>query len=821
MQSSISNARTRVLAATTALAVTLVFYLVFGGQKLGEGEFAPRRWVEQPAGAAGGPPDHARDRAPVLEPADSGLAISGVVIHARFGSPVLASVCLDNSECIVSSRETGAFRTTKTGTESPSLLVSAAGYVSQQVHSDTEDDLRHIVVSLEPLNPAKVVLRNTDGSSAVDRVLRWQASTIGRRTRDNSNWFDGLAHTTGEPVVTRTNAAGESELALSGPATVDVLSATGVTQTSLRLQPGEQVEVVLEDGFLTLRFVAKDTGEPLAGLLVETWRPLDPRSTAQRHESDVTGVIRIPASRSPVLVKPLLADEVPRLSLAGGSAAAATTLSSDSGLIRLPNALEGEDLSIEVDLVPDRDRAILELRNEIDGTVVSGPACVALRRIAGAIKSDGRESEMPYVRMPRSLPKVISAAREGLLPIPPHLMQELDRVPESLSEIEMVVTVDGFLPLHLPDVRTVLSSGLTTTHSMKPIPLRWVELSYADGPAYRGRAAVYSPLHNAYCINSEVGDDGRLGPFDWLGGDVEVITEVMGRSPRQPAVLVPESSLRDSERVSITLPSRTGAITVSGVPSINSALGLVALRLESGIEYDPSRIDGSNCQFDGLPVGRYAVGPRDWLRGALANSRVTQGVFSSPESSLSTLQVQPDTTVDTPWHASWAAAFDLRGRVRVTGVTSHEPLLVPIYGIRDPSSEASRDLVPLVVLSAARTAIPVEDAGWYRIRAGSPAPDLIAICLPDAAGWCDINAIHLVATIEPGESIEIATGSIVLSWDRALPDDDLGVRYRVDREDLRWPVRGPAVWSNSTWSAETELRLQGVPTCVRSIVRVR
>jgi hypothetical protein len=619
-------------------------------------------------------------------------------------------------------------------------------------------------------------------------------------------------------VITRTDAEGRSELALSVPATVDVLSESGTVGATLRLQPGEHVEVVLAEGGLSLTLIENDSDQPLAGIQVETWKPLDPRSATQLYETDSTGVIRIPASSAPIFVKPLLIDEAPKLRVIGGSASASATLSADPGVIRLPHAIEGEELLIELTFFPARDRARLELVNEIDGTAVTGPAHVALRRTVPGVSSDGSPRELPYVRMPKSMRKTISSVRDGELLVPPHVMNELDRVPESLSEVELVVTVDGFRPLHLADVRSVLLPGQAgTAHSMMPAPHRWMQVSHADGSAYRGRVAVYSPHDHAYCFNSEVGDGGVFGPFDWLGGDVEVITEVMGRSPRQPAQLVPASNLELQEKIAITLPSRTGSIAVQGVPAFSSALGLVALRYDSGIEYPPTSTGESDCRFDGLPIGKYAVGPRDWLRGALANSRVTHGVFSSADSTQSMLQVRAGVVTTAQWQHAWAAASDLRGRVRIVGSASSEPLLIPVYGIRNPASGVAWDPVPSVVVSAARRTVPVEDAGWYRIRAGEPVPDLIAVCLPDSAGWCDINAVHLVATIEPGESIEIPTGSIVLSWEDDPLDADLGVRYRVGRPDLRWQVRGPLVWSNNTWSTETELILHGVPTCVQSV----
>jgi len=818
MQSSTNYPRNWLFALAAAAMALFALNLLRGDPQLDQDALVPGAASEKIPDAVDGLPVAAPGRSSVLEPRGSSLSITGSVLDARFGTPVRASVCPENSECVVTTEESGGFQVMVSGRGKPSLRVSAFGYQSQRVTIDTETDLRPFEIFLEPQNPSRVTVRSSDGSAVVGRVLQWRASTIGRRTRDNLKWFDSHTHAAGAQVITRTDAAGNSELTLSVPATVDVLSETGAVGATLRLQPGEHVELILTEGALTLTLIENDSDRPLAGMQVETWKPLDPRSTTRSYETDSMGVIRIPASPTPVFVKPLLSDEAPRLRVVGGSAAASATLSADPGVIRLPHAMDGEELLIEVTLVPVRDRARLELVNEIDGTAVTGPAHVTLRRTVPVVTSDGRPRELPYVRMPRSIPKTISTLRNGELLVPPHVMDELNRVPESLSEMELVVTVDGFLPLHLADVRSVLLPGQTgTTHSMKPAPHRWVKVSHADGSAYRGRVAVYSPHHHAYCYNSEVGDGGVFGPFDWLGGDIEVITEVMGRSPRQPAQLVPASNLDLQEKISITLPSRTGSIAVKGVPAFSSALGLVALRYDSGIEYPPTSTGESDCRFDGLPIGKYAVGPRDWLRGALANSRVTHGVFSSAESTQSMLQVRAGVVTTAQWQHAWAAASDLRGRVRIVGSAGSEPLLIPVYGIRDPASGIAWDPVPSVIVSAARRTVPLEDAGWYRIRAGEPVPDLIAVCLPDSAGWCDINAVHLVATIEPGESIEIPTGSIVLSWEGDPLDADLGVRYRVGRPDLRWQVRGPLVWSNNTWSTETELILHGVPTCVQSV----
>ena len=108
--------------------------------------------------------------------------------------------------------------------------------------------------------------------------------------------------------------------------------------------------------------------------------------------------------------------------------------------------------------------------------------------------------------------------------------------------------------------------------------------------------------------------------------------------------------------------------------------------------------------------------------------------------------------------------------------------------------------------------IRVDSDGRYVIHKGEMAPNLIAICIPDEGGWAQVSQMHLLDVIEPGESVELETGTLELHWTGAgAPIERVAVRYGISADGLTHPVRTLLNTCTVQWQQGTVLRLEGVP----------
>ena len=114
--------------------------------------------------------------------------------------------------------------------------------------------------------------------------------------------------------------------------------------------------------------------------------------------------------------------------------------------------------------------------------------------------------------------------------------------------------------------------------------------------------------------------------------------------------------------------------------------------------------------------------------------------------------------------------------------------------------------------------VPLDVAGKYRIAPNDPLPVLIAICVPDETGWGEVSGMHVLDLIRPGESADIKTASIVLTWKGPPREHAANVKYRVPLDKMRYEISTAMNVCKSIWATTIPLRLEAVPLTVDKIL---
>jgi hypothetical protein len=113
--------------------------------------------------------------------------------------------------------------------------------------------------------------------------------------------------------------------------------------------------------------------------------------------------------------------------------------------------------------------------------------------------------------------------------------------------------------------------------------------------------------------------------------------------------------------------------------------------------------------------------------------------------------------------------------------------------------------------------LPLDRDGRYRIAAGEPLPRLIVVCVADEGNWGDVGGLHVVEVITPGESAEVPTASIELTWKGPAPIAPVEVIYQLPMESLRHRLGNFHMGSRCRWGGESPLQLEGVHVQVRAL----
>jgi hypothetical protein len=78
--------------------------------------------------------------------------------------------------------------------------------------------------------------------------------------------------------------------------------------------------------------------------------------------------------------------------------------------------------------------------------------------------------------------------------------------------------------------------------------------------------------------------------------------------------------------------------------------------------------------------------------------------------------------------------------------------------------------------------------------------------------------MHVLDVIRPGESANIKTASVVLSWKGPPREKAADVRYRVPLDKMRHPFSCLVNVCKNHWSTAIPCRLEGVPLTVDKIL---
>lgn len=746
--------------------------------------------------------------------------LRGRVVDDVFGVPVFASIELDSGQSCTSDPRSGDF-TLELHSEW-SAVVKAKGYLRTEFSGAMSNVGRDLEFRLVPRRATTLLVRNADGTPASRCRIEWRASSFDRTPQDNVSWFVVDEHAGGESFSTRTDSQGRSTVNLAVLSTATIFDDHSGTRQVVLVEPGSESLQVLPERGVKMRFEQAESGSPVVGLDVQVWDPLDPLSMCHTIRTDREGVVTLPADRSPLLMKPSV-EEGQALKVASGSGlVAASDGASGVGVLRLVSPESDEPFVVEVASPADADLSKIKLIDSTTGLPVQGEVTVGLRELPQRGGSHLAPSARYTMRAPdaaRSESEVLPL-NSGELKLPRRMTWGSESEYRLTSDLCLTVAARGYRPLVVRDVAAALSpGGPTPVYELDEAMARSIRVEFEDGTPYVGPLAILSPVHQVFCLGSSGRFDGHYGPFDWYGGDVHVITDWLGGFQRSPMWVLHSEKFESEETASLVLPQGTGAILVEGIPGDLPASDLIAQRKGLPQEYSPTQFTRGECAFTGLPSGEYFVGPRAWLRGAVANSSRSDGLSSGPGGSLPAMaSVEPGVTARVSWKSFWGAESAYTGYVSIRGNEELRPFLIPLYGGDGPDSWQYDGQAPRVVISAARERVRLGSDGEYVIPEGDPVPILIAVCASSDRSWCDINGIHILDVIRPNESTVVKVGSVELTWEEPPFVKDGRVMYRVPSSELRHPVKGPACWSSTVWPVGTVLRLNSVPVSVDRLI---
>jgi hypothetical protein len=733
----------------------------------------------------------------------------GRVIDELFRIPVAALIEPDRGTGVFSAADDGRFRLGPAHAGCKTLRVSAPGFDTAHISIDPTIEAPELEVLLRAARTASVIVEFSDGSPARGVQVTWRGAVDEPERASIHDWIDSAAQCQGRHIPTKTDELGRVSVHINTPALAVVQDPRWNVSKSVRIRPGQEERVVLAASALTLHCVDAATQAPRAGLELETWQPRESGGMSDHLRTDSNGDAVFAPTSWPVLVRRPgaaafqsdlipLSNDASRCGLGGDYR---TMLRIDSfpsdGLVTVGvRACGGRVKLIDAD----------------SGLAVHAPVRVSRwSRVECGERIAARVSRCT-LRSPRSSfghPYEIFEPVDGVLELPCFLYAPDDADRGVLPAYELMFVAAGYIPtaVSLSSDRGLPDDALPTV-ALTPADEKRLRIVHTDGAPFIRPISVYSPTRDVLLWGSDGRADGLHGPLDWLSGDWIV----------NGSLRVPESDIRSTDVVTLTLPKDTGSILVEGVPA-DAQLGDWIAKLGvglAGIVYRPTTADHGSCRFDSLPAGSYMVGPREWVLGAERQSIALEvGQDGKPRAVRTTVR-EGETAVVT-WLASWSSTREIEGQVTLSGSPSVRPFLVAIYGVEATLPRDNQDDVPRVVMGRRSPRIATDISGRYRIARGEPVPALIAICIADEGVWGEIGALHVLDTILPGESIDIPTGSIELRWSGEPYSERVDVSYALPSDSFRHPVRTFHAESDYSWSTAAPARLDGVPTHVREL----
>lgn len=734
--------------------------------------------------------------------------LSGRVLDDLHSSPIAALVQLGDGRATWSDPVTGLFRVAGPRSAHASLRVRAQGYREANVDLTARAGAGEVEVRLLPARSAELLAEYEGGTPLVDARIEWGPAPTHSERGESLGWLQSRRPLRGSHGSTRTNAAGRARLELAGPAFVTLFEPENGTASNLELRPGESKRLVLAAP-LRLRVLDHASGAPLGGLGLDLWSPTDVHALVDSVVTDGEGWALYRPRRYPILVR-----------RQGAAMWQGALLSNDPNVTllgpRLPQAtlarIEARPAPGEVTLRVHRTSGRVRLVDDDSGEPLAGPArvsrpekdCGLIGRptfcsILGTRSSFG-SSDGPYALLEGylDLPILLRFEGEGNEPIPAYR--------------DVAFVAEGYHPVRLSELPNVdLIGGEIPVIRCRRAVQRSVRVTYEDGAPFRGTVAIHSLDPDVFSWSAPGRKDGLHGPFDWYGSALAVD---LGQAQRWD-LEIPRAALDSADTATLVIPARAGTIVVEGVPALNTT-SLVAKPLAAS-GYTPTALLEGEVHFEHLPPGTYLVGPREWVQGVEPQT-FRPSVTGELIELSARLVVGPGVVRRMNWNPNWAGAVAREGTIRVSGSAPIEVILVPRYAPPLPEGETPGPVIPFLSLGRSSPRIPLDAHGRYRIEAGDPVPDRIALCVADPIEeWGSSGGLRVLDAILPGESADIATASLSLVWEGPPGDRSVIVEYDLPTDAYRRALKTVRGGFTTRWWTSAPLRLDAVPLGVREI----
>jgi hypothetical protein len=740
----------------------------------------------------------------VSDPTGKPRILRGVVLAEGMFIPVAAQISLGTAETRFSNPTTGTFQLELWDEPGDELVVSAAGYDSARVNwrSTGTNDLR---ILLTPRDVSAVLVEYEDGQPAVDVTVSWQAAIKEPERSQLSDWMRAGARVDGTVLTSRTDLNGRAEQRLGVVGLAAVTEHSNSTPIAVRVLPGEVVRVRLLRNSRTVRFVDLETRQPRPGLEIETWSPTAPGCMSVMSTTDHAGEVRIALDSTPILIRragaAMWQSELFPLSSGMTRAGLGGPLET---VIRIASAPMEQPLIVGISACGPGFLLIDQAtRNPIE-------SLARLKKIDPTLCGTKRENPGPCTsQSPRAVVESLDQTYRvihGELEMPCQLRSLLS----GKGAQAFVLAVAGYVPIRVD--RTMLAESGPTTLRLTSCPSKTLIVKSIRGEPYRQAVLVFDAETDCVVWQSNGTQDGVHGPIDWFGKDFLVRAGAgKGWTFRIGAAECDSASILER-----TVPGELGSIEIRNVPKDYPINQLIVRfgRSVLGTDYSPMRAASRSVYFEALPCGSYLVGPRRWVDATELQliSQDSQGTLYDTEGRV---EVEPNSTSVVEWKQTWSAGVPLTGSVRFEGSRQPAFVLVPCYVEfpRDPSA-TSTPLVPRAVFGRRAPTIQKDTTGKYLIEPTAPLPAVLAVCLLLDGEWGTTQALQVVETLAPGDSILIPTCELSIDASGSPPLPDQTVRFQVQETVLRLPLSTAHSWRTIAWKAGETLHVEDVPTSV-------
>jgi hypothetical protein len=819
MSSSRSWTRVVVLALLFAVGAWLAFELASKPSSSEPGESA--EVSRNPAAASPEAPNlqlverqAAADIVGSAEAAASELSTlpgSGRVVDDVLGAPLQACVRPDVGPAVFSDGESGAFVLDERHRGATRLRVSEVGFEELDVDAAPAFQESGVELRLKGARAAAVYVEHSDGRPAEGVSVTWRLLdplTVARPSRERATSEPRVAAAVSER---RTDSNGVCGLFLGVPAQAQVRDPRAPDDAVhvVQLLPGEQRTVVLGP-FVTLRFVDFVSREPLPGLELDAWPVREFGSLARALLTDSNGVVRLPWSSAPLLLRlpGARAYEAELRPLSPG--AERTGYGADyHTMLRIdePPRDPDDELLVGVRRCGQRLRLVdAATREPVETDVVVLTVDAAACGVRGAEQPGRCTWYSPSARGARL--DSVQRSTGGLLDLLCGLYAPDGGPGTANPTLELVLLAAGYAPKRFTAPSTPPQDRAPLELELERVPQRWLRVVHENGRPFRLAVDVYSPSVDMWLWISGGRSDGLHGPFDALDGDVRVL-----------GTLIPADAWANSDTYTLRVPDDTGAIEIVGAPP-GVSFGAFVARMPPDLEpteFAPTALTSDGCRFDALPASSYLVGPREWARAAELHSVNSGKIGESLKARAVRVAVPPGETVRVPWVSCWAAGRELSGQVTWRAAARPELRLVPYYVCGSGEGPEHARGAPLFPLGRATPHVPLDRNGGYRIAPDDPLPWLLAVCLADERPWGSVQGLQVVESIRPGESLELSFATLILRWEGAPPSKPQIVSYEIAAESLRHPLSTFHRDRRRTWNTASPLTLDFVPTRITEI----